>query len=50
MNLKTVILQFNVAAATNGPPYMTTLSIAHPLIYCILTIVFAVTGRWKANG
>ena len=47
MNLETAILKFNVAAATNGPSYMTTLSIAHPLIYCVLTLILVVTGKLK---
>ena len=34
--MKNMLLRFNTAGATSGLPY--TLSIAHPLIYCILTV------------
>ena len=37
--MPTWMLKFNVFAASNGPPYMLTLSIAHPLIYCVWSVV-----------
>ena len=43
--MSNLILRFNTAGATSGLPY--TLSIAHPLIYCVLTVVLLIAGLFK---
>jgi hypothetical protein len=40
-----LLAKVNSAAASNGPPYMITLSIAHPLIYCVWSVVLLITGK-----